>query len=147
MPKNSTRSKVLTLRDLALDRIGELAAELRKSDPSLSREQAVNAVMKTAAGKEAYRFYNAPGGHLPWLDAVEGIVKAELSKAAKPSRKVSPPPTTSPADAIYGHIREQAIAAAPKGMSEAGAVATFLQTSPGQKLWAKWNAARRLQDE
>ncbi len=99
MPKSSTRPKVPTLRDLALDRIGELAAELRKSTPSLSREQAISAVMKTAAGKEAYRFYAAPGGHLPWPESVQGIVKAELSKAAKaaesPRAIIDANPTTT----------------------------------------------------
>jgi hypothetical protein len=72
-----TNTRTPSLKDIALDRIGELAAELRKSDPSLSREQAVSAVMKTAAGREAYGFYAAPDSHLAWPAAIAHLAKGE----------------------------------------------------------------------
>ncbi len=47
----------------------------------------------------------------------------------------------------YGKIRSEAISAAPKGTSEAGAIADFLTTAAGQQLWWLYNQARQAVDE
>jgi len=156
-----------SLRDLALDHLGHLAAELRKSDPTLTREAAVRTAAQSTEGREAYNLYRMTGSEKPWDQAITAIVKRELVKGeggagtmraailAKAAGKktdlkrkapTNPPPTNDPADAIYGHIREQAVAANPK-MSEPAAVATFLQTPAGRQLWATYNAARRQVDD
>jgi hypothetical protein len=135
-------SNVPTLRDLALDHIHAIATELRKSDPSLTRERAVAKAATTPEGREAHAIYNSPGSHRPWLQAIE-----LMAKAAKPSRKVKPPQPKTPADTLYAELCRQALAAATAGTSKPQAVADFLSTSAGQALHARWNAARRVQDE
>ncbi len=69
-----------TLRSLALDHLGDLAAALRKSDKSLTREQALAKAAQTPEGLEARRLYNMKGSHLPWAAAINSIVTAELAK-------------------------------------------------------------------
>jgi propanediol dehydratase small subunit len=59
-----------TLRDLALDRIHQLAEQIRKQDLKVTREQAIAKAVATPAGREAYSLYRAPGSHLPWPDAI-----------------------------------------------------------------------------
>jgi hypothetical protein len=79
--KSSTRS----LRDLALDHLADIAAEFRKSDPSLSREQSVAKAAQTPEGIEARRLYNTKGAELPYAEAVQAIVTRAVAKAAGPS--------------------------------------------------------------
>jgi hypothetical protein len=133
------------LRELALDHLSALAAELRKSDPSLSKQQAVAKAAASPEGREAFRLYQTPGAELGWQAAVSEITKRELAKGAR-SRKVAAP-ALGQADAIFATIRKQAMAAAPAGRSEAGAIADFLQTSAGQQLWRQYNTARAVEDE
>jgi len=167
MTKTRSTSTIPTLRDLALDHIGHLAAQLRKSDPGMTREAAVAKAAQSPEGREAYRLYRTAGAELPVFEAITAIVKRELVKGeggagtmraailAKAAGKktdlkrkapTNPPPTNDPADAIYGHIREQAVAANPK-MSEPAAISTYLQTTEGKLLWASYNAARRQVDD
>jgi hypothetical protein len=75
-----------TLRQFAIDHIGAIATDLRKSDKSLTREQALAKAAQTPEGLEARRLYNMKGSHLPWAAAINSIVTAELTKAAGPSK-------------------------------------------------------------
>jgi hypothetical protein len=146
---------VPSIKDLALDRLHELAKEERKTDPTLTPQQAMAKAAATPAGREAYAWYRDPASGQPWPQVVEQLAKRAASyadrlaafKAKTPSRKTNPAPTKSPADHIYASLVEQALAAAPKGRSESGAVADFLQTQPGQALHAQWNAARVAVDD
>ena len=79
-----------TLRDLCLDAIAVIAAELRKADPSLSRERSIVKAAETRQGREAHRLYQAPGSELPWPAAIKALTQtAELMKAPGSSRKVA----------------------------------------------------------
>jgi hypothetical protein len=137
-------STIPTLRDLALDHIHAIAADLRKAEPSLTRERAVAKAAATPAGREAHAIYNRPGSHLPWPQAVAQL--DQVAKAAKQPRKVTGP-SKAPADDIYAEMCRQAVAAAPAGTSKPRAIADFLATREGEAMHARWSAARRAQDE
>jgi hypothetical protein len=143
VPKHSTPP---SLRDLALDHIGAIAAELRKQDPTLTREGAVSKAATTREGREAYAIYRSVGSELPWPQAIQKF--EEVAKSAgrlRTTRKVSPP-RNDPADAIYARMRAEAMAAYPRA-TESAAIANYLSTPAGQKLHAAWNAAQRTTDE
>jgi hypothetical protein len=75
-----------TLRDLALDRIHELAEQIRKQDPNLTREHAVSKAAATPAGREAYELYRTPRSHLPWPDAVRLLMELQSDYRSRPAR-------------------------------------------------------------
>ena len=81
----TSKSSTRTLRDLALDHLADIAAEFRKSNPSMSREQSVAKAAQTPEGLEARRLYNTKGAELPYAEAVQAIVTRAVAKAAGPS--------------------------------------------------------------
>ena len=160
MTKSSTTQ---SLRDLALDTINGIAAELRKADPSLSKAQAVARAAQTPAGRSAYSIYKLPGAQQPWLDAVKSLTKGTSGSGPRggriedpkitgpkvPGDMLKPPAQTAgrkvrqavdPAAAIMTAIHEQAAAAAAPGTPEASAVASFLNTPAGAELHRRYNA-------
>lgn len=90
---STTPTTASSLRSLCLDHIGQLAAALRKADPSLTREQAVSRAATSREGREAYNLYRAVGAEKPWPEAVQQIAAAELAKA---SRKPASPKRKTP---------------------------------------------------
>ena len=136
MPTSRTRptKTIPTLRDLCLDHIAAIAAELRKADPTLTKEQSIAKAATTPEGREAHRLYNAPGSDLQWTQY--------LQKAARKANV-----KLGPADAVFAKIRSEAMRAAPEGRSEPESVADFLQTAQGQTLWRRYNAARRIEND
>jgi hypothetical protein len=72
---------------LSLDHIYAIAAELRKSDPAMSRAQAVAKAAQTTEGLEARRLMNMPNSNLPYAEAIQSIVHAAVAKAAGPSSR------------------------------------------------------------
>jgi hypothetical protein len=75
MRTHKTKSTVPTLRDLALDHLAAIAADLRRHNPSLSKEQSVAKAAATPEGREAHRLYQTPGSELPWPQAVRAILE------------------------------------------------------------------------
>ena len=92
MTKSSTTQ---SLRDLALDTINGIAAELRKADPSLSKAQAVARAAQTPAGRSAYSIYKLPGAQQPWLDAVKSLTKGTSGSGPRGGR-IEDPKITGP---------------------------------------------------
>jgi hypothetical protein len=80
MKKSADPNQPPTLKNLALDHIGALAAELRKADPTLTKEAAVSKAARSPEGYQAYRLYRTAGAELPVFQAINQIVKRELAK-------------------------------------------------------------------
>ncbi len=163
--KKSDPNSPPTLRDICLDEIGAIAAEIAKNSPTpLSKAQSIALAARTPAGYSAYNWYRSQFSHLPVAQAVTQIVNAELTKAATkkaalPSMAggrtataqpvVTRPPAsaitiTSPAQAIYGHIHAAALEAFP-GIQEAVAVSRFVATPEGEQLNRQYSAAKRIE--
>jgi hypothetical protein len=142
-------SPVPTLKALALDHLAAIAATLRKADPSLSREASIVQAAQTPEGRSTYAIYRMDVAQQPWPDAIHTVLEmsrpAIKTAAPRASRKAAP--QVGPAGALYAKIVEQAVAAAPAGRSQPGAVADFLLTSAGQVLWHQYNAALQVEEE
>lgn len=72
-PTSSTPS----LKQLALDAIGAIAAQLRAADPALSKAQAVSKAAQTPEGKSAYNVYRMPGAEQPFTEVLAHLAKGE----------------------------------------------------------------------
>jgi hypothetical protein len=81
MPAKKATSPVPTLRDICLDEIGSIAAEIANNSPTpLSKAQSIALAARTPAGYSAYNWYRSQFSHLPVGQAVTEIVKSELAK-------------------------------------------------------------------
>lgn len=65
-----------SLRDLSLDSIAAIAAELRAKDRTLTRAQSIAKAATTPEGRQASDLYRAPGSERPWTQAVLELAKA-----------------------------------------------------------------------
>lgn len=72
-----TPSSTPSLKQLALDAIGAIAAQLRAADPSLSQAQSVAKAAQTPEGRNAYDVYRMPGAGEPWPVVVAHMAKGE----------------------------------------------------------------------
>ena len=137
-----------SLRDVCLDQIGAIAAEMQKADPTLTKQQAVVKAAQTPEGRNAYNLYRAPGSERPILEAIASLTKAEgpgTMRAAiiekRATRKAKP---MSPSDALYAQICSEAAAAFP-GMPAAKQISSYLDTTEGRLIHARYNAALQQQ--
>ena len=72
-PTSSTPS----LKQLALDAIGKLADAVQKTQPTLTRAQAVTKAAQTPEGKSAYNVYRMPGAEQPFTVVLAHLAKGE----------------------------------------------------------------------
>ncbi len=71
--RRSSTSTPPSLRDLALDHLGALAAAIRAENPALSKSQAVAKAAQSPEGRDAYAIYKDPGAAKPWPEAVKQL--------------------------------------------------------------------------
>ncbi len=74
----SPKSSPVSLRSLALDHIGSLAAALQKADPQLTKEAATALAAQSPEGRAAYRIYTTPGMGGPLFETLEHMAKGEV---------------------------------------------------------------------
>jgi hypothetical protein len=74
---NPKLSATPSLKQMALDHIGDLAAAIRTADPSLSPQQAVAKAAQTPEGRQAYAYIRQPGSHLPLFEVLEHMAKGQ----------------------------------------------------------------------
>jgi hypothetical protein len=67
-----------SLRDLALDAIGAIAATMRAADPSLTKAQSIAKAAQTTEGRSAYAVYRLPGAEQPWPEVIAHMAKGEV---------------------------------------------------------------------
>jgi hypothetical protein len=83
-----------SLRDLAIDAIGDIAAEMQRVDPQLSDAHAVAKAAQTPEGRSAYAMSQRPGAEKPWLQALalfaSGDRRVQAKKSAADLLKVRP---------------------------------------------------------
>jgi hypothetical protein len=67
-----------SLRDLALDAIGAIAATMRPADPSLTKALSIAKAAQTTEGRSAYAVCRLPGAEQPWPEVIAHMAKGEV---------------------------------------------------------------------
>jgi hypothetical protein len=78
VPAKKATSAVPSLRDLCVTALGNIAAEIRKADPTLTRERSIAKAAATTEGLEVRRLYAIPGAELPFTEVLAHLAKGEV---------------------------------------------------------------------
>jgi hypothetical protein len=71
-------SPVPSLRDLCVTALDNIAAEIRKAEPTMTREKSIAKAAQTPEGLEVRRFYQMPGAEQPFTEVLAHLAKGEF---------------------------------------------------------------------